>query len=91
MPYRKNYQSDIRYAESYCRTRVNRAYGWRYIKASLVQKGVSHAIIGELNENDDVDWYLQAELAYNKRFRAKAITDNKDKAKHIRFMQYRGF
>lgn len=57
----------------------------------MVQKGVSHAIIGELNENSEVDWYLQAKLAYNKRFGAKAISDTNDEVTRIRLMQYRGF
>ncbi len=87
----KNYQSDTRYAESYYRTRVNKGYGWRYISSALIQKGVSHAIIAQLKDNEEFDWYHQAELAYNKRFGERPIVDNKDKAKRIRFMQSRGF
>ena len=87
----ENYQSDQRYAESYCRNRIARGYGWRYIKNALKLQGVNHEIITELNKNDEIDWYLQAELAYNKRFGTNTISDQKDKAKRIRFLQYRGF
>lgn len=86
-----NYQCDQRYAESYCRTRVNKGYGWQYIKQALVQKDVSHAIIADIKLNDDTDWYLQAELVYEKKFGAKEIVDQKDKAKRVRFLQSRGF
>ena len=71
------------------------------------QKGVCATIIQKLRESCEIDWYLQAELAYNKRFGIKDSADinindsldkktkqkliEKDKAKKIRFLQYRGF
>ncbi|MBA6364078.1 RecX family transcriptional regulator, partial [Colwellia sp. BRX8-8] len=57
----------------------------------LEQKGVCDTIIVELSKNQQIDWYLQAELAYNKRFGESTIKDQKDKLKRIRFMQSRGF
>ncbi len=87
----KDYLSEERFAESLFRTRMNKGYGWRSIKSELSQKGVCSSIIHELNKNQQIDWYLQAELAYNKRFGENDIKDQKEKAKRIRFMQYRGF
>jgi regulatory protein len=87
----KNYLSEERFAESLFRTRMNKGYGWRFIKSELAQKGVCSSITCQLNKNQQIDWYLQAELAYNKRFGESTIKDQKDKAKRIRFMQYRGF
>ena len=91
----KDYLSDARFAQSTCRYRVSRGYGWRYIANELKQKGVCSTIIQQLQNNCEIDWYLQAELAYNKRFgesRVEApLTCQKDKAKRIRFLQYRGF
>lgn len=87
----KNYLSDDRFAETVCRYRSNRGYGWQYIANELKQKGVCSTIIHQLHKNCEIDWYLQAELAYNKRFGIKTICDQKDKAKRIRFLQYRGF
>jgi regulatory protein len=87
----KDYLSDERFADCLLRSRVNKGYGRRYIKSELAQKGVCSSIIVELIKNHSIDWYLQAELAYNKRFGDLVIQDNKDKAKRIRFMQYRGF
>lgn len=91
----KNYLSDSRFATSTCRYRANRGYGWRYIENELKQKGVCSRIIQELRNNCEIDWYLQAELAYNKRFGERQIKEPKDaqkeQAKKIRFLQYRGF
>ena len=74
----KNYLSDSRFAISTCRYRANRGYGWRYIANELKQKGVCSIIIQELRNNCEIDWYLQAELAYNKRFGERGIKDPKD-------------
>jgi len=87
----KNYQSDQRYAECIIRNRVIKGYGWQYIKQALKQKGVCENIINQEHKNQQIDWYLQAELAYNKRFGETKIIDKKDKAKRLRFMQSRGF
>ncbi|MCI2284691.1 recombination regulator RecX [Colwellia sp. MSW7] len=91
----KGYLSDDRFAQSMCRYRVNRGYGWRYIANELKQKGVCSTIIQHLQKNCEIDWYLQAELAYNKRFgesrRENLPISKKEQAKKIRFLQYRGF
>lgn len=87
----KDYQSDERYTDSYIRNRVNKGYGWQFIKNALSQQGISREIIQDQYKKCEIDWYLQAELAYNKRFSVHDIKDQKDKAKRIRFLQYRGF
>ena len=95
---KKNYLSDKRFADCVYRARVSKGYGWLYIKNALAQKEVCSTIIEELRKNDEIDWYLQAELAYNKRFGTSAIAHYeersqqlKEKAKRIRFLQGRGF
>jgi len=99
----KDYLSDQRFASSRCSYQAKRGYGWNYIANELEQKGVCATIIQNLRESCEIDWYLQAELAYNKRFGIKtevAESDNesldkkaaqKEQAKKIRFLQYRGF
>lgn len=87
----EDYLSEERFADSVFRTRVAKGYGWRYIKSELAQKGVRGEFVQNLPINYQIDWYLQAELAYNKRFGASLIKDQKDKAKRVRFMQQRGF
>tara|TARA_R110001592_G_scaffold70313_2_gene215540 strand:- start:2841 stop:3395 length:555 start_codon:yes stop_codon:yes gene_type:complete len=91
----KDYLSDTRFAHSTCRYRASRGYGWRYIANELKQKGVCLIIVQQLQKNCEIDWYLQAELAYNKRFGEPKLKDTqttqKEQAKKIRFLQYRGF
>lgn len=99
----KSYLNDERFAKSLCRYQANRGYGWLYIANGLKQKGVCASIIQKLRESCEIDWYLQAELAYNKRFGDKcSLEENsknkldekvaqKVKAKKIRFLQYRGY
>jgi len=71
--------------------RTNKGYSWCFIESAFTQKGVCRSIIIELNKNQQIDWYLQAELAYNKRFGESDNKGQKNKARRIRFMQYRGF
>ncbi|SES77997.1 regulatory protein RecX [Thalassotalea agarivorans] len=85
-----DYQSDIRYADSVFRSRISKGYGWLYIKQELAQKGIATAIVSGLN-TEQIDWYDQAQLAYNKRFGDSPVLDQKDKAKRVRFLQGRGF
>jgi regulatory protein len=87
----ENYQSDIRAAEAILRNRVSRGYGWRYIENEMSQKGVSSQIKTSLYQEHDVDWYHQAQMVYQKKYADTMIADQNDKAKRMRFLQYRGF
>lgn len=74
-----------------------------FIVNELKQKGVRATIIQKLRESCEIDWYLQAELAYNKCFGEKCTLDENSgnkldkkvaqraKAKKISFLQYRGY
>lgn len=87
----KDYVSDRRYTETMIRSRTNKGYGWRYIQQELSHKGVVSSLISEVLEELEIDWYAVAADTYQRKFSMKSITDHKDKAKRIRFMQYRGF
>ncbi|TRX55800.1 regulatory protein RecX [Thalassomonas sp. M1454] len=84
-------QSDLRFGESLLRTRLTKGYGWSYICAELKQKGLASDIIAQVEQTQSIDWFEQAKNAYQKRFPDPKIYDQKDKAKRIRFLQYRGF
>ncbi|WP_206483813.1 regulatory protein RecX [Thalassotalea sp. G2M2-11] len=86
-----DYLSEQRFAESVFRSRINKGYGRRYIETELQQKGVNSSIIALAEEQTDIDWYHQARQSYLKKFNGSDIKDQKDKAKRIRFLQYRGF
>jgi regulatory protein len=61
------------------------------LKMNKHNKRVAQKIVKQLILNHQIDWYLQAQLAYNKHFGASLINDHKDRAKIIRFMLHRGF
>ena len=86
-----NYLSNIRFAESVIRNKVGRGYGWQAIRQELKLKGIGSDIYHPVLAEQEIDWYVQAEQAYQKRFGGKTIEDQKDKAKRLRFLQYRGF
>ena len=86
-----DYLSESRFADSVYRTRVNKGYGKRYIENELTQKGVSSTDIHAAAQELDVDWYHQVKIVYKKRFGDMPMAEQKDKAKRIRFLQYRGF
>lgn len=87
----EDYLSNIRFAESVIRNKVSRGYGWNAIRQELKLKGVNSEIYTGVLDELKVDWYTQAEQAYQKRFGNAPIEDQKDKAKRLRFLQYRGF
>ncbi|WP_371188448.1 regulatory protein RecX [Thalassotalea maritima] len=84
-------QSDLRYAESMLRQRVAKGYGYAYINNELKQKGLHSRVIRQAFASEAVDWFELAQQVYQKRFADNAIVDQKDKAKRMRFLQYRGF
>jgi regulatory protein len=71
----KDYLSDGRFAASRCIYQSSRGYSWLFIANELKQKCVCATIIQKLRESCEIDWYLQAELAYNKRFGEKCASD----------------
>ncbi len=84
-------QNEYRFGECLFRTRVNKGFGWSYIAAELKQKGLANDIIAEVYQSQQIDWFMQAQQAYEKRFPDSEIADAKAKAQRIRFLQYRGF
>lgn len=86
-----DYLSELRFTECIYRSRINKGYGQRYIEQELRQKGVSSDLILQVEQELTTDWYDVALLAYQKKFGHKEWQNDKEKAKRIRFLQYRGF
>jgi regulatory protein len=83
--------SDERFAEVYIRMRQQKGYGPIRIAMELNERGVDEDIVGKYLHQDDESWQQILEQQYLKKYRNKPIEDYNDKAKRIRFMQYRGF
>ncbi|TKB44645.1 regulatory protein RecX [Thalassotalea mangrovi] len=84
-------QSDLRYAQSVIRQRIAKGYGRSYINNELKHKGLASGTIHEALISEPTDWFELAKGVYQKRYGDTAITDQKDKAKRVRFLQSRGF
>jgi regulatory protein len=84
-------QSDERFAESYARMRAGRGYGPARVRQDMREKGLSDGDIASAFEAAELDWDAIAAQVIHKKFGAAAPVDLKEKAKRIRFMQYRGF
>lgn len=83
---------DIRYAESFVRRQLNKGLGLLRIKSEAYQKGIDASHVETIVEELEIDWYLQAQSAYNRKFtNTHKILDFKEKAKRMRYMSYRGF
>jgi regulatory protein len=87
----ENLQSDQRYAESYLRQRSGRGYGPQRVRREMRDKGLSDEQIADAFATVEVDWYELAAQVMRKKFGAVPVTELKEKARRLRFMQYRGF
>ena len=84
-------QSDIRFAESYSRARINRGYGRLQIAHNLKTKGVTEDVIRQVFDALEPDWFALASEVLVKRFGCTPAQDLRDKGRRVRFLQYRGF
>ena len=83
--------SDERFAEAYIRMRQLKGFGPMRIAMELNERGVKEGIIDDYLHVDDEVWRQTLEQQYRKKYKDKPIEDYNDKAKRIRFLQYRGF
>ncbi|MDH5456856.1 MAG: recombination regulator RecX [Gammaproteobacteria bacterium] len=84
-------QSDQRFAESFVQSRINQGKGPVRIRLDLGQRGISDSTIEIAIEEADADWRALAREQRRKKFGNAAPADFKDKARQMRFLQYRGF
>lgn len=84
-------QSDERFAEVYLHSRAQRSYGPLRIKAELRERGISDTVIAASLKASGIDWQANLQQLINTRFGRKPSADFKEKARRMRFLQYRGF
>lgn len=82
---------DSRFAESYAHARYNKGYGPLHIRMELQARGITAEIIAEVLQIADNKWFDQARHVWQKRFKGRAPKNYADLAKHMRFLQQRGF
>lgn len=86
-----NLQSDQRFTDVFIRHKMNAGKGPYVIRQQLVLKGVHTDLIEQGLHTLACNWYEQALLVYDKKYRGSSIIDYNDKAKRIRFLVSRGF
>lgn len=84
-----NYQSDQRVAETTVSSQVRKGKGLYRVKQVLESKGLSPDLVQE--DLKQINWLEQAYQLKIKKFGHDIAKDPKQKAKQIRFLQYRGF
>jgi regulatory protein len=84
-------QSDTRFAESFVQSRINQGKGPVRIRADLGQRGIRDGIIEGALESAACDWYELARQERVKKFGDKVPGEFREKARQMRFLQYRGF
>lgn len=87
----ENLQSNARFAYSYAQSRSDRGYGPIRIRHELGQRGLSDTEISDAMSALEMNWHEAAAGVLLKKFGTAPANDLKDKARRIRFLQYRGF
>jgi regulatory protein len=86
----ENLLSDRRFTEAYVNFRSKKGFGPLRIEQELKEKGINTALQQEYLDNKNY-WRSMAKEVREKRFGGTVPKDYKDKAKQMRFLQYRGF
>lgn len=84
-------QSDDRFAESFVQSRINQGKGPVRIRLELNERALDGAAIDRALEAADADWYRLACKVRVQKFGPALPADFREKARQMRFLQYRGF
>jgi len=84
-------QSDERFAESFIQARINQGKGPVRIRQDLKERGLGAGIIDGALEDCGADWYALARDVRRRKFGGSVPREFKERARQMRFLQYRGF
>jgi len=83
--------SDERFTEAFINSRLQRGSGPVKIAMELQQKGVSEQLVQDYLDERDPQWVRSAIEVKIKKFGEAPPEDFKERARQMRFLQYRGF
>ncbi len=86
-----HYLDDLRYAKSQVRQHIAKGHGKLRIKQELKVKRISESVAAEALSEENTDWFELAKKTAEKKFKGRRAEDQKEYAKQVRFLQYRGF
>lgn len=84
-------QSDERFTASFIQSRISQGKGPLRIRQELKERGIRAETVGVAIEDVDADWYALAIDIRVRKFGSDLPVDFKEKARQMRFLQYRGF
>lgn len=87
----ENLQNDQRYVDNFVRSRIRKGQGPVRIINELTQKGIAKALALHIFEELAVDWEQVVIEVSKSKYGSTQPRDDKEKAKRVRFFQYRGF
>jgi regulatory protein len=84
-------QSDRRFVEAFVQSRINQGKGPIRIHADLGQRGIAAGLVDEVLAEAGEDWCALARAIRKKKFGLSQPVEFRDRARQMRFLQYRGF
>jgi len=87
----ENLQSDQRFAESFVQSRINQGKGPVRIRQELRERGIRSYVVDDALDEISEDWFALAREIRVRKFGQRLPGDFKEKARQMRFLQYRGF
>jgi regulatory protein len=84
-------QDDRRFVVSFTRTRINQGKGPVRIRLELRQCGLDQSLVAEILDDVGEDWFELAKSVRCRKFGEALPRDFREKARQMRFLQYRGF
>jgi len=83
--------SDERFTEAFINSRLQRGSGPVKIAMELQQRGIVDELVNAYLDERDAQWTQRAIEVRIKRFGPSLPQDFKERARQMRFLQYRGF
>lgn len=87
----QGWQSDLRYAESYAKHRIQKGYGPIYVIYELRQNGINAINLEDIVQKTAGNWMELLEQVYTKKYNHDTLLDRNEWAKRSRFLLHRGF
>ncbi len=84
-------QSDRRFVAAFVQSRISQGKGPTRIRADLSQRGIRDSMIEEVVAQFGQDWFALARATRQKKYGVDEPVEFKEKARQMRFLQYRGF
>ena len=87
----QGWQSDLRYAESYARHRIQKGYGPISVAYELRNNGIDAVNLDDIVQKTVGSWMELLEQIYTKKYGHHSLLDRNEWAKRSRFLMQRGF